>query len=111
MGKSLENLGCQRESFSLPEEVHYLNCAFMGPLPRVTEEAGMAGVLQKRNPTKIQPSDFFTKSDQVREAFANLVGITQSNRISIIPSASYGLAVAARNLRVEKGQNIVLLHA
>ena len=110
MGKSLENLGCQRESFSLPEEVHYLNCAFIGPLPIATEEAGIEGILQKQNPTKIQPSDFFTKSDQVREAFANIIGADQSNRISIIPSASYGLAVAARNLRVEKGQNIVLLH-
>ena len=108
MGEGI--LRCQREAFSLPDDVHYLNCAYLGPLPRVTEEAGIAGILQKRAPMAVQSGDFFTESDRVRELFARLVGASEPNRIAIIPSASYGVAVAARNLPVEQGQNIVLLH-
>ena len=58
----------------------------------------------------IQASDFFTGCDEIRWRFARLVGAEDPSRIAVIPSASYGLAVAARNLPVERGQNIVLLH-
>src|SRR5690606_28228194 len=36
-------LECQRHLFSLPADVHYLNCAYMSPLLRSVEEAGVAG--------------------------------------------------------------------
>ena len=58
----------------------------------------------------IQASDFFRGCDEIRWRFARLVGAEDPSRIAVIPSASYGLAVAARNLPVERGQNIVLLH-
>ncbi len=102
-------LSCQREAFSLPDGSHYLNCAYFGPLPKVTEEAGITGVRQKRAPMLVHPPDFFTNSDRVRELFARLVHASDPNSIAIIPSASYGVAVAARNIPVERGQNIVLL--
>ena len=106
----LDALACQREAFSLPDDVHYLNCAYFGPLPKATEEAGIAGVLQKRAPMLVHPEDFFTNSGRAREGFARLVGASDPNRIAILPSASYGVAVAARNIPVGQGQNIVLLH-
>src|SRR5690606_15364147 len=34
-----------------------------------------------------------------------------SERISLVPSASYGLATVARNLRLSRGQKIVVMHA
>ena len=61
-------------------------------------------------PMGINSSDFFTQSDEIRRRFARLVGAADPNRIALIPSVSYGVAVAARNLVVENGQNIVLLH-
>ena len=82
----------------------------MSPLPRVSEEAGIQGMSRKRMPMGIHASDFFTGCDEIRSRFARLVGGADPSRIAIIPSASYGVAVAARNLGVEKGQNIVLLH-
>ena len=57
-------LACQRDAFGLPEDLHYLNCAYMGPLPRVTEEAGVEGVRRKRVPISIHPEDFFATSDK-----------------------------------------------
>jgi selenocysteine lyase/cysteine desulfurase len=103
-------LTCQREAFSLPDDDHYLNCAYFSPLPKATEEAGVAGILQKRTPMRVHPPDFFTDSDRARDLFARLVGAPDPNRIAIMPSASYGVAVAARNIPVARGQNIVLLH-
>ena len=106
----LHALACQRDAFCLPDDVHYLNCAYLSPLPRVSEEAGIRGMERERVPISIQPSDFFTGCNEIRRRFARLVGAEDPSRIAIIPSASYGLAVAARNLAVEPGQNIVLLH-
>lgn len=107
----LHTLVCQRDAFGLPDDVRYLNCAYLSPLPRVSEEAGIRGMERERAPMTIQASDFFTGCDEIRWRFARLVGAEDPSRIAVIPSASYGLAVAARNLPVERGQNIVLLHA
>lgn len=103
-------LTCQREAFSLPDGLHYLNCAYMGPLPRVAEEAGIAGLRLKRDPTRIHPSDFFETSAEVRRLFAGLVGADAPERVAIVPGVSYAVAVAARNLPLEAGQNVVLTH-
>lgn len=101
-------LTCQRDLFSLPEGLHFLNCAYMSPLARPVEEAGVAGLLRKRNPTAIDPDDFFTESERVRGLFARLVGAPDAGRVAIVPAASYGLAAVARNTRVERGQNVVV---
>ena len=106
----IDRLQCQRDEFGLPDDVRYLNCAYMSPLPRVSEGAGIRGMRRKRMPMGIHASDFFTQCDEIRSRFARLVGAADPSRVAIIPSASYGVAVAARNLGVGKGQNIVLLH-
>ena len=41
----------------------YLNCAYMGPIPRVAEETGVAGIRRKLDPTSIHVEDFFGPSD------------------------------------------------
>lgn len=98
---------CQRHLFSLPPDLHYLNCAYMSPLSKRVEEAGIAGVRSKRDPTAIEPRHFFEGADRVRERFAVLVNASPE-RVAVIPSASYGLAVAARNTPIQRGQNIVI---
>ncbi len=103
-------LGCQRDQFSLPDGLHYLNCAYMGPLPRVAEAAGVAGVRKKAVPTAILPEDFFGESNALRGLFAGLIGVDDPQRIAIHPGASYGIATAARNLPVSAGDNLVLTH-
>lgn len=109
-GTATSGLTCRKEDFSLPEELHYLNCAYIGPLPRAAEEAGIRGVRKKRVPTEIGPGDFFEESDRLRRRFARLVGADSPERVAILPAASYGIAVAARNTPVGRGQNIVLTH-
>ena len=101
-------LECQRSQFSLPEAVHYLNCAYMGPLPRVAQEAGAAAILRKAVPSGIVAADFFRESDEARALFAQLIGAPDPQRVAIIPAVSYGIAIAARNLPCSRGQRIVV---
>lgn len=101
-------LRCQKEKFSLPPEVHYLNGAYMSPLLKSVEAAGLAGVRRKRNPAAIAAADFFTESDEVRRLFARLVGAADPQRVALIPAVSYGMGIVARNTALEAGQTIVV---
>ncbi|MDH5758278.1 MAG: aminotransferase class V-fold PLP-dependent enzyme [Gemmatimonadota bacterium] len=103
-------LACQSDAFALPDDVHYLNCAYMGPLPRVAEAAGVAGLAKKRVPTGISPEDFFKEADVLRALFARLVNAPDPAAIAIGPGVSYGVATAARNLPLGAGQNVVVTH-
>lgn len=106
----MSELTCRRAEFALPRDEHYLNCAYMGPLPRAAEEAGVAAIRRKTVPTRIVPPDAFWETDRLRELFARLVHVDEPNRIAIQPGVSYGVATAARNLPVTAGENIVISH-
>jgi selenocysteine lyase/cysteine desulfurase len=103
-------LPCQKPSFSLPDDEHYLNCAYMSPISKAVEAAGVAGVAKKRVPSRLTQDDFFTEAATARALFAQLVNAADPSRIAIIPAASYGLAIAARNLPAARGQSIVVTH-
>jgi selenocysteine lyase/cysteine desulfurase len=103
------DLGRQTDGFHLPQGVRYLNCAYMSPLLREVEEAGLEGLRRKRRPFEIGPEDFFADSDRLRQAFASLVGAPDPARVAIVPSVSYGITTAARNLNPPFGSNIVIL--
>lgn len=100
-------LTCQRHLFSLPEDIHYLNCAYMSPLLKSVEEAGITGVKSKRLPYRLSNEDFFLDTLQTRELFAQLINAPGAESISLLPSVSYGMAIAAKNCKLEAGQNIV----
>lgn len=102
-------LDCQAAEFSLPPDQHYLNCAYMAPIPRRVERAGNLAIAEKRAPAAVGPDDFFRNGELLRSEFAKLIGAGAPERIAIIPAASYGLATAARNLPISRGQRIVTL--
>lgn len=56
----------QRDLFALPEDTHYLNCAYMSPIPKAVADAGMAGIARKQVPSQIISEDFFTDSNRAR---------------------------------------------
>ncbi|MGH7444595.1 MAG: aminotransferase class V-fold PLP-dependent enzyme [Longimicrobiales bacterium] len=100
-------IDCQRAQFSLPADAHYLNCAYMGPLSRRTQDAGTAAVLRKADPTRIAVGDFFEESDRARALFAALIG-APAERIALVPAVSYALAIVERNLAGRHGGNVVI---
>lgn len=101
-------LPCQRALFDIPEDITYLNCAYMGPLPRAAVSAGEVASRIKAQPWTMPSSVFFDGPERLRALFARLIHATAED-IALIPSVSYGMAVAARNLPVAKDQAIVML--
>ncbi|MEE8396631.1 MAG: aminotransferase class V-fold PLP-dependent enzyme [bacterium] len=100
-------LSCQRDLFSLPEGPIYLNCAYMSPTLKASEAAGVAGLRRKNDPASIGPADFFAPVDALRELVGRLVN-AGPERVAFVPSVSYGLALATRNVPLHTGQNVVV---
>lgn len=101
-------LTCKRSQFSLPPQITYLNCAYMSPLMKDVEKAGIKAMRRKRNPVTIPPADFFNESEVLREEYARLLNAPEPQRMAIIPSVSYGIANVAKNLDLKKDQHIVV---
>jgi selenocysteine lyase/cysteine desulfurase len=101
-------LGSKRDLFEIPEDIVYLNCAYMSPQLRPAREVGEKAVSRKSRPWEITPDDFFEDAEEIRALFARLVG-GDADGVAIIPSVSYGISVAAANVEVREGEKIVIL--
>ena len=104
----LPPLASQRHLFDIPDDVAFLNCAYMSPLPKASVVAGERGLQRKQNPWGIAPKDFFTGSEAVRALFARLIN-AEPGDIAFAPAVSYGMAQAAANITLSKSQTIVTL--
>ena len=102
------NPGDQRVLFEIPDGISYLNCAYMGPQLREAREVGERAVSRKSRPWELTPGDFFAEAEEARGLFARLVG-GDADGVAIVPSVSYGMAVASNNVAVGEGQKILLL--
>ena len=101
-------LPSQRHLFDIPDDVTYLNCAYMSPLMRPVIEAGYTGLVRKAHPWEITPDKFFSGSEEFRTTATRLLDCT-ADCVAIVPAASYGIATAALNLPIQKGQSILVL--
>ena len=101
-------ISCKRSKFTLPKKVTYLNCAYMSPLPKASEKIGIQNLRRKRNPATILAKDFFADGELLREEFARLINADDAKRIAIVPSVSYGMASVAHNLKIGRGEKIIV---
>lgn len=101
-------LPSQRHLFEIPNDVTFLNCANLSPQLRSVTKAGLESVKSKASPWRIAAPDWFSGAEKLRELAALLVG-ADADSIALVPSVSYGMAVAAANVEVASGQNIVFL--
>lgn len=99
----------QSEKFNLPDNQIYLNCAYMSPMLKRVEEAGIAGIRRKRNPASVAPEDFFTETEILRKEFGKLIGTEEYQRIVVIPSVSYGMASVTNNVDIKPGETIITM--
>lgn len=99
---------CQRHLFEIPEDVAYLNCAYMSPLMKPAVAAGDRGLRLKSTPWALTIPDFFDPVEEARGLFARLMNV-DAEGVAVVPSASYGIATAALNVSVAAGRRIVLL--
>ena len=97
-----------RNAFEVPDEVTYLNSASLAPRLKAVSAAGRAALERMAAPWHIRSADWFDDARKVAAAFAQLIN-ARAECATLVPSVSYGIAVAARNIPVEAGQNIVLI--
>jgi selenocysteine lyase/cysteine desulfurase len=103
-----KQLECQRHRFAIPDDVTYLNCAYISPLMDTVRQAIRSGMALEARPWRITSNEFFAPVEKARSLFAQLIDAT-SDDIAIVPATSYGIATAALNLPVSAGQEIILL--
>lgn len=104
-----KHIGSQRDLFEIRDGVTFLNCANMSPQLRSVTSSGIEAVKSKESPWLISPPDWFSAPERLRELAAKLIGV-DAEAVALVPSVSYGIAIAAANVKVERGQYIVLLN-
>ena len=98
----------RRDLFDVPDDVAYLNAAYIAPAPRRALEVAHEVVERRARPWNTLASDFFTEADEARTLAATLYG-ADADGIAIVPAASYGIATAAKNLPLAKGDEVLIL--
>ena len=101
----LEN---QKDLFDIPAGITYLNCAYMSPVLKKVNVSGMKGMNKRSQPWEIHVEDWFQPAEELRSLFAKIVN-ADKECIAFVPSASYGLAVAANNISLTAKQKIIVL--
>ncbi|MDQ6903084.1 MAG: aminotransferase class V-fold PLP-dependent enzyme, partial [Bacteroidota bacterium] len=70
--------------------------------------AGLHALEMRASPWNLSSADWFTNAETLRGLAASIFK-TSNNNIAFIPSASYGLAVAGKNLNLKPGKEIIVL--
>ncbi len=99
---------CQKTLFNIPDNITYLNCAYMSPMTTSVMEAGFVGMRRKSKPWEVKPLDFFEDAEHLRTLFGKLID-TSADDVALIPSASYGIAIAANNIDIREKDEIIVL--
>ena len=101
-------LKCQRHLFDIPNDVAYFNTAYMSPLlTKVVEEVDR-GIRLKSQPWNLKTSHFFDEVNLARKIFSSLMHCSHEN-IALVPSASYGIETAAKNIKLKPNNVVIVL--
>jgi selenocysteine lyase/cysteine desulfurase len=99
----------QKNKFSLPENITYLNTAYSAPLLNEAEQVGIDALKRKSTPYVVSGEDFFKPAEILKHLFAKLIGSSKPQNIAIIPSVSYGIATVANNISLKKDDEIIVV--
>lgn len=101
-------LANQKDLFNMPSGFTYLNCASMSPMLRKVNLAGIDAINKRNKPWEITMDDWFGRAEELRSLFAEIIR-SDKEHIALIPSASYGMAIAAKNISLTDQQKIIIL--
>ncbi len=104
----MQNNNYYKDLFELDDKIIYLNCSGMSPLLKSVKQAGFNGLEKRTKPWTMTNEDWFDKAEKLR-TLASKILQTSDNNVALVPSASYGLAAAAKNLQVKSGKSIVVV--
>jgi selenocysteine lyase/cysteine desulfurase len=98
----------QKHLFDIPTDVTYLNCSYLSPQLINIRQAGISGMDKKAFPWTIKMDDWFKPGEDLRSLFAKIINAGKDS-VALVPSVSYGTAIAARNISLRANQKIILL--
>jgi selenocysteine lyase/cysteine desulfurase len=98
----------QRALFDIPEDVVYINCAYLSPNLKAQREIGRWAIERKVHPWTIEWRHFYEDVERARVLFARLINASADD-IAIVAATSYGVATASQNLDLGAGRSIVAL--
>ncbi len=104
----MQNINNAKYLFEIDNDIIYLNCANMSPVLKSVKEAGINALERRTRPWKLTDKDWFGDAEVLRKNAANIFQTSEDN-VAIIPSTSYGLATAAKNIDVKTGKSIVVI--
>ena len=81
----------------------------MAPLSKSVSASAQQAIKRLANPHTIETSDFFEPAMSVRKLFSSLIGAANPDHIAIIPSVSYGMAIAANNTALKPTDYVVMV--
>lgn len=93
--------------FDLPETAIYCNTAAIGGRLHAVQQAGREALSATARPWQDDPERLPRLAETLREQTAAFLG-TEADALAYIPSASYGIAIAAANCRPRAGSRVVL---
>ena len=96
----------QRALFDIPEDVVYINCAYLSPNLKAQREMGHWAVDRKVHPWTIEWKHFYDDVERARVLFARLINASADD-IAVVAATSYGVATASQNLGLKAGQSVV----
>lgn len=96
----MQNLAIQADKFELPGNIHYLNGAFMSPQLKSVTAVGLDSVQKKALPHKTTIDDFFDDTEKIRLEYSKLINNNKPNRVTLMPSVSYGMANITNNINL-----------
>lgn len=96
-----------RSEFELPDNISYLNCAFLSPLLKAVRTAADQGLNARSRPWEVTTNCFFDDAEESRRLFAGIIG-GDPEGVAIVPSVSYAMSIAAKNLDLPSGSKILL---
>ena len=102
-------LPVQRELFDIPDDVAYFNCASLAPLLKAAVEAGAAASSRRARPWLIGGGRLVHRGrGSGGRCSPGWPGLDPEG-VALVPTTSYGLAVAAANLDARPGQRVLVM--
>ncbi|MCC4622599.1 aminotransferase class V-fold PLP-dependent enzyme [Xanthomonas cassavae CFBP 4642] len=98
----------RQQAFALPGEVVYLDAASRGPLLRAVQQVAHQAVDALAAPWQLSFDAWLQQIEHLRALAAGLFD-HDADAVALLPSAAHGLATAARNLPLHRGDAVLVL--
>ncbi|WP_159016878.1 aminotransferase class V-fold PLP-dependent enzyme [Cognatiluteimonas profundi] len=97
----------QADAFCLPDGIVYLDTATHGPCLRVVQQAAQRALDEGVAPWRLGDADWEASIERVRALAADCFD-GDTDAVALVPSAAYGIAIAARNLPLARGEAVLV---